>query len=219
MAGNVDGLRILDFGCGDATFLVMLLEAGAKPALAVGAEIDPRVITDNHSRLGNRPLLKFIHQDDLNAPDQAGSYDFIVCMEVCEHLYNQDVVLDLFVKLLRPGGRAMISVPVETGPTILVKQTARRIAGWRGIGDYKFNARYSIGELAKSVFAGEEQHIERPVHRHLDGTRFHDHKGFNWRALQKKIKARFELLELKTSPLGALPPGLNSQVWFIARKR
>lgn len=219
LAGKVDGQRLLDFGCGDATFLVMLLDSGARPAKAVGAEIDPRVIDDNRTRLGKRPSLEFIHQSDLAGSAHTAAYDLVICMEVCEHLYDQDTVLDTFVRVLRPGGRLLVSVPVETGPTLLVKQTARRIAGWRGIGDYRFNARYRLTELARSMVVGDQQHIERPVHRHLDGTPFHDHKGFNWRVLRRRIRARFDLLATRTSPLGLLPPGLNSQVWFLAQKR
>ena len=36
------GGRVLDYGCGDGTFLGLLQASGTPPALAVGAEIDPR---------------------------------------------------------------------------------------------------------------------------------------------------------------------------------
>src|SRR5580765_4082268 len=44
------GGRVLDFGCGDGTLLSLLQTGGAPPALAVGAEIDRRVVTDCQRR-------------------------------------------------------------------------------------------------------------------------------------------------------------------------
>jgi hypothetical protein len=100
-----------------------------------------------------------------------------------------------------------------------VKQTARCVAGWRGLGDYPGMNPYSWGQLFQGVVAGEEQHIERPVHREADGFSTHDHKGFNWMRLRKKLSARFELLETTASPLSWLSPHLGSQAWFILRKK
>ena len=218
LIGDVAGKQILDFGCGDATFLVLLTDQGRAPAEAVGAEIDPRTIDDNNQRLRDRPGLRFVLQKELDLATYDQRFDWVICMEVCEHLVKLDGVLDLFRRVLRPGGRLMVSVPVETGLPLLVKQASRRIAGWRGIGDYRFNARYSICELWKSVGAGDSQHMERPVYKHLDGTPFHDHKGFNWRVLREKIRAGFRLDAVHASPVSSFPPQWNSQAWMLATR-
>jgi SAM-dependent methyltransferase len=218
LLGDQRGRRVLDFGCGDATFLEQLVRSGNIPAVAVGAEIDPRVITDNRQRLGSVRPLEFIHQFDLERPEYDAGFDTIICMEVCEHLHRPKQTLDLFRRLLAPQGLLLVSVPVETGLPLMIKQSARRLAALRGIGDYPGSNPYSWGEFLRSVFAGSVQHIERPVHHHLDGTPFHDHKGFNWRVLRQFVAERFQITRVSASPLTWLPPALGSQVWITARK-
>jgi hypothetical protein len=97
-----------------------------------------------------------------------------------------------------------------------VKQAARCIAGWRGIGDYPGTSPYSWREYAASVFAGARQHLTRPVYG--GDTPFHDHKGFNWMALRDKLSRRFLIQRVVASPLPRLGAHLATQVWFVARK-
>ena len=80
------GGRVLDYGCGDGTFLGLLQPSGAPPALAVGAEIDPRVVIDCQRRFAALPGVRFVDVTALDRADEAGSYDAIFCMEVLEHV-------------------------------------------------------------------------------------------------------------------------------------
>ena len=156
---------------------------------------------------------------ELEAPEHAGAYDLVVCMEVLEHVIDPEAVLATLARLLAPSGRLVISVPVETGPALVVKQVVRRIAGWRGIGDYPGTTSYSLRDLAAGLFAGRTQHIQRPVHTATDGRRFHDHKGFNWRVVRTAIERRFQIERTMCSPVAWLPAELATQVWFVACKR
>ncbi len=63
------GGRVLDYGCGDGTFLGLLQASGAAPALAVGAEIDPR--SSSTARAGSRrcPAVRFVDVADLGRAD------------------------------------------------------------------------------------------------------------------------------------------------------
>lgn len=208
------GRRVLDYGCGDGTFLALLAGTeDAPPALGVGAEVDPAVVRACNERLGSE-RLRFVAIDDLEQPDHVAAYDAVVCMEVLEHVVDPDAIVDRLARALAPGGTLLASVPVETGLPVLVKQAARRVAGWRGIGDYPGTTPYTWGELARSILAGKRQHIVRPVHTGAGGA-FHDHKGFNWRALRERLGRRFEIDRTLASPLGWLPPDLGSQAWFL----
>jgi hypothetical protein len=110
-------------------------------------------------------------------------------------------------------------VPVETGLPLLLKQAARRVAGWRGIGDYPGTSPYTMAEYASSVVAGSRQHLKRPVYG-MDGpTPFHDHKGFNWMALRTRLRQNFVIEETHASPVSWVGPHLATQVWFVMRKR
>jgi SAM-dependent methyltransferase len=213
------GGRVLDYGCGDGTLLGLLQNGGAPPALAVGAEIDPRVVTDCRRRFVSVPGVRFEDISALDRDDEVGSYDAVFCMEVLEHVDDALPLLAQFERLLRPRGTLVISVPIETGLPVLVKQLVRRVAGWRGIGNYPGTSSYTPRELVASVFAGSAQHIVRPAFDRGDGTVFHDHKGFNWRVLRGFVAARFDCVRTLTSPFNWTGPHLGTQVWFVARRR
>lgn len=216
LAQQFRGRRMLDYGCGDGTFLAMLSATAGRPAEAVGAELDDHQRVDCQTRLGGRAGLSFVSIDSLDAPAHQGRYDAVVCMEVLEHVVELDQVIDRLWRLLAADGTLLVSVPVETGLPLLVKQAARCIAGWRGLGDYPGTSPYSWREYGASVFAGSQPHLVRPVY----GKRrqFHDHKGFNWMALRDRLMLRFVIGRVVASPISWLGPHLATQVWFVARK-
>lgn len=212
------GGRLLDYGCGDGTFLALLMRGPNPPARAVGAEITDDLITDCRTRLVGIPNLSFVAVSELDLPEHHAAYDGVVCMEVLEHVVEIDLVLDRLVRLLAPGGRMLISLPVETGFPLLVKQTVRRIAGWRGIGDYPGTTPYTWRELGTGFLAGARQHLQRPIHSAADGRTFYDHKGFNWMLLREKLEARLLIQAVESSPIRSFPPHLASQVWLLAAR-
>jgi SAM-dependent methyltransferase len=219
LAREVAGARALDYGCGDGTFLGLLMNGEPAPRLAVGAELTTSIVADCRERFKAQNGLHFMLIEDLERPAHQGAYDVVYCMEVLEHVIDPAAMLDAFERLLAPGGTLVISVPIETGIPVVAKQLVRRIAGWRGIGHYPGTTAYTPIEMLRSVFARSTQHITRPVHTREDGSAFHDHKGFNWRVLRRLVSARFDLLRESTSPVQWLGPHLGTQRWLIARKR
>src|SRR5262249_42349721 len=153
----------------------------------------------------------------LDQDSHRGRYDAVVCMEVLEHVVALDAVIDRLWRALADDGTLLVSVPVEIGVPLLVKQAVRRVAGWRGIGDYPGTSPYTLREYWLSVSAGDAQHIPRPVYGTGGAMPFHDHKGFNWRALRVQISRRFKLVRTIASPIGWLGPHLATQVWFELR--
>jgi SAM-dependent methyltransferase len=218
LAEGFRGKRLLDYGCGDGTFLGLLMAMPFAPALAVGVEMHQAIVDDCRSRYGGEPRLAFVLTRDLDGADHRGRYDAVFCMEVLEHVVALEPILDRFESLLARDGRLVISVPVETGFPLMVKQVVRRIAGWRGIGHYPGTTSYRAGELIASVFAGRLQHLARPVFDTGSGP-FHDHKGFNWMALRDALGRRFDIERPVASPFRWLGPHLATQVWFVARRK
>jgi SAM-dependent methyltransferase len=219
LAREVAGMRTLDYGCGDGTFLGLLAHGESAPRLAVGAEIDQSIVDDCRGRFGEQKGLHFMLIEDLDRPAHQATYDAIYCMEVFEHVIDPVPLLERFDRLLAPGGTLVISVPIETGIPVVVKQLVRRVAGWRGVGHYPGTTGYTFLELLRSVCARSTQHITRPVITRDDGTTFHDHKGFNWRVLRTLVRERFDLSRESTSPVEWLGPQLGTQRWLIAKKR
>jgi 2-polyprenyl-3-methyl-5-hydroxy-6-metoxy-1,4-benzoquinol methylase len=209
------GQRVLDYGCGDGTFLAMLLTSGSPPAMGVGSELLKPTVEECQSRLGG-PNLRFVLVDEL---EDTGTFEGVFCMEVLEHIVEPDAILQRLERRLAPNGRLLISVPVEIGLPLIFKQIVRRVAGWFHIGDYPGIHPYTTAEIISGLFAGSRQHLQRPVVSNQWGLSFPDHKGFNWRAFRTILAQRFEIDRIVGSPLSWLPPQLGSQVWFILRKK
>jgi SAM-dependent methyltransferase len=218
LAARFAGQHILDYGCGDGTFLALLAATPTAPADALGAEIDQFQVADCTTRLGGRAGLRFALISALDADEHRERYDGVVCMEVLEHVVELDAVIDRLRRVLKPGGILLVSVPVETGLPLLLKQAARRVAGWRGIGDYPGTSPYTLSEYWRSLWAGDRQHLVRRVYGSDRGSPFHDHKGFNWMALRARLARQFSLEATMASPFPWLGPHLATQVWFVMRK-
>ena len=219
LARRFAGRRLLDYGCGDGTFIALLFAAGDPPASMVGAELDEHQVHDCRTRLARLPGVTFDTIARLDAAAHARAYDLVVCMEVLEHVVALDGVIDQLWRLLADDGTLLVSVPVEIGAPLLVKQALRRVAAWRGIGDYGGTSPYTIREYAASLFAGATPHIARSIYNADGDVPFHDHKGFNWRALRVRLERRFAIDDVIASPVPWLGPHLATQVWFVARKK
>jgi SAM-dependent methyltransferase len=219
LARRFRGQRILDYGCGDGTFLALLWAAGDRPAEAVGAELDEFQVSDCRARLGHLSGVRFEPIAALDGDAHDGAYDGVVCMEVLEHVVAVDSIVDRLWRLLAGGGTLLVSVPVETGVPLVLKQFGRRLAALRGVEGYRGQQGYTIGEYVASIFAGSAPHIKRPIYNVDGDTPFHDHKGFNWRVLRDRLARRFTIEEVVASPLPWLGPQLATQIWFVARKK
>jgi 2-polyprenyl-3-methyl-5-hydroxy-6-metoxy-1,4-benzoquinol methylase len=218
LAEPLAGARLLDYGCGDGTFLALVHDLFPE---AVGADLDPKQTADCARRFASVSGLSFILTEGL--ADRNGSFDVVFCMEVLEHCIDEvraQVLHDLR-RLASADGTVIVSVPIEIGPSLLGKQLVRMIAGWRRLGDYQYREKYTPWELGKMVFAGAQTAIHRPVLRTelIPGrpTFFHGHKGFNWRTLRHQLGEHFRVEQVLFSPLGWLRGFFSSQVWFICK--
>lgn len=103
------GSHILEVGVTPGHFTQLLVEAGYKVS---GVDLNPASRQALWDRLGVE-----VHQTNLERealPFAANSFDAIVFSEVIEHLvYSPLPVLREFQRVLRPGGRAVISTPNE----------------------------------------------------------------------------------------------------------
>lgn len=215
------GRRLLDYGCGDGTFLRMVHDLFPQ---AVGAEVDAALAAEAAARYAAEPGVRFVHTGEL-AREPAGSFGVAVCMEVLEHCTPDavDRVLADLGRLVAKDGTIIVSVPVETGPALVGKQMYRALAARRGLEGYVQRETYTPAELGKMLVAGSGTAIERPVYRSRfasgEANVYHGHKGFNWRALRRRLASGFHLRETRFSPVPLLGPLLNSQAWFVLSPR
>jgi SAM-dependent methyltransferase len=130
-------LDILDVGCGDGQFTVRL--AGRENRVTA---IDP----NPSPQLMNHPEIKFVSARGESLPFTAESFDMVFCSDVFEHLPAYGPVLAEIGRVLRPGGKAIIST-VEGGlrsPLPFVKAARRAPAGFARLLNI---CQYGDGEL------------------------------------------------------------------------
>jgi len=100
------GERVLDLGCGAGRFVAALRNAGAD---AVGVEIAEAALERarrNAPGADLRPL-----EADGSLPLEHGSVDLVWCSEVLEHVADTEHLLLEARRVLRRGGRLLITVP------------------------------------------------------------------------------------------------------------
>jgi 2-polyprenyl-3-methyl-5-hydroxy-6-metoxy-1,4-benzoquinol methylase len=219
LASSASGGRLLDYGCGDGTFMALTHGSFAE---AVGADIDVEQLAECRRRLADLPGLVFVRTMDLYGTAHERGYDVVTCMEVLEHCVDAERVrvLDHLRELIAPGGRLIVSVPIEIGPALAGKQFFRAVAAWRGQGDYKYRETYTPRELLAAALA--RPNLARAHHRVETPSgplEYCGHKGFDWRILEQEIAARFTIERRLFTPLGPLGALLNSQVWFVCAQR
>jgi 2-polyprenyl-3-methyl-5-hydroxy-6-metoxy-1,4-benzoquinol methylase len=208
------GGRLLDYGCGDGTFVAMVHDRFTE---AVGADVDPRQLADCESRLGHLQGVRFGLTADLARAEPPARWDVVTCMEVLEHCLEPERrrVLDDLSRLVAPSGLVVISVPIEVGPSVAGKQFVRALAGMRRLGDYQHRERYTPIEMARSVVGAR---IERVAFKGTgpDGPYFYyGHKGFDFRDLEQELARRMRIVRRLFTPLPLTGPLLNSQAWFV----
>ncbi|VVM06541.1 hypothetical protein MAMC_01139 [Methylacidimicrobium cyclopophantes] len=185
---------LLDFGCGDGHFLRQC--ALRRPDLRLfgfdpgweGASSEGCVIVRSLAEL----------------PDH--QCDAICAFEVLEHLFESE--LDEFFsesrRLLRPGGRWILSVPIIGGPTLLLKELNRCLLFSRW-------SEYTARELWRASFLG----IPAPRASDRKGS----HKGFDFRQLEERLSREGKVLVRGRSPFPWAPWWCNSQAFYVAELR
>jgi len=106
LAGDVDGRRVLDAGCGSGPLSAALR---AKGAIVTGFDGSPAMLELARQRLGDDAAL---HVADLSRPlpFADGAFDDIVASLVLHYLRDWATPLAELRRLLKPGGRLILSV-------------------------------------------------------------------------------------------------------------
>ena len=100
------GERVLDLGCGAGRFVAALRDAGAEP---VGVEIAQAAL-DRAARNAPGADLRLLEGDG-SLPLEHASVDVVWCSEVLEHVPDTAHLLLEVRRVLRPGGRLLVTVP------------------------------------------------------------------------------------------------------------
>lgn len=178
-----------DVGCSNG-FITSMLRTRLTPVRTVGFDH-----VKEHLERGRRehPEIEFRHID-LNRPlpDDHETFDLVTCFETLEHVGNLSQAIADLLAMTRPGGRLLITVPIESGPRGLIKFLVKTAI-----------FRYSLKELPPKRNLFGSYLFTLATNRSL--ARFRDerdgwgtHFGFDWREVERILDERGERFKAHT---------------------
>jgi ubiquinone/menaquinone biosynthesis C-methylase UbiE len=111
--GTTPYQNALDAGCGRGLYTRILLERANKVS---ALDYSENHINALRRRLGNLSQLSLHVGSADNLPFGSQQFDLVVHCEVLEHIDDDKKVLSEIFRVLQPGGKLIISVPVPPAP-------------------------------------------------------------------------------------------------------
>ncbi|MEV0108421.1 class I SAM-dependent methyltransferase [Nocardia sp. NPDC050799] len=116
-AGIGPGTRIIDVGCGAGRHSFEAYRRGADvvafdqdaPELAGVATMFEAMAQAGEAPAGAK--AEAVHGDALDLPYGAGEFDVVIASEILEHVPADDAAIAELVRVLRPGGQLVVTVP------------------------------------------------------------------------------------------------------------
>jgi 2-polyprenyl-3-methyl-5-hydroxy-6-metoxy-1,4-benzoquinol methylase len=107
--GKIQGKELLDVGCEAGWITLQLADRGAQ---VTAIDLIPEPINQLKQNLGRRKV-KLLIADATKLPFRSNSFDIILATEVIEHITQLSKFIDGSFKILKPGGRLLITFPNE----------------------------------------------------------------------------------------------------------
>jgi ubiquinone/menaquinone biosynthesis C-methylase UbiE len=104
--GDASGLAVLDLGCGTGRHALRLAAAGAR---VTAVDFSEGMLAEARRKPGAGAVRFLVHDLHDPLPMPAGSFDLVVSGLVLEHLRDLDGFFREARRMLRPGGRAVVS--------------------------------------------------------------------------------------------------------------
>ncbi len=122
------GEKILDAGCGPGLYALHLAEKGKRDNTTgieiIGIDIDLEKVSlakELGRRLGNG--AKFMQGDLCDLPFSDSYFDSLVCSDVIEHILNDKKALREMARVLKPGGRLVLTTTANNSFTKRFQET------------------------------------------------------------------------------------------------
>lgn len=108
------GQKILDAGCGRGFYLRALWEL--EPRLKIyGVDLNPQYLAVAQKTIGDA-AVKLMTGDLTCLPFADNFFDRIIASEILEHIANDQRALEELYRVLKPGGKLILTVPNQNYP-------------------------------------------------------------------------------------------------------
>jgi SAM-dependent methyltransferase len=194
-------LKILDIGSGTSKSYGVLKEAGFDIEYH-GVEILKPLYEQAERIYGNDHGFN-LHIESIESwIGKFDGFDLILAQESFEHMPPLLVsrVIDSIAK--SSFGTLFVTVPVEIGPAILIKNLGSYIMGYARHKEYRWSETVSASLYKFDNFD-----------RHKGG-----HKGFDWRWIAQTLRLNVKIKKTIKSPFQLVPSFLAPSVGFICSK-
>ena len=106
LAAAQPGERVLEVGCGGGHVLTQF-----NGTARIGIDLSPTMLARTRGRHGTDVVL--IQSIAEAIPVRSSSQDVVLCTEVLEHTREPAQVISELMRVVRPGGRVVVSIPNE----------------------------------------------------------------------------------------------------------
>jgi len=194
--------RLLDLGCGDGTWLRYV---SRHIGYGVGIDVGWNNATEEWSSPPENIVLK--KGDFFTCCIDAELFDVVCCFETLEHFRDPYSVICLMKKCLKPGGIAVISVPIEIGPSVLVKQLVAKATR------YNRDATWTLMELVNAVFYNVGE-----IKKQRATSEYGGEKGFDYRDIENLFNQNFQNVRYRGTPFPVFGKLLNVGLIYLGLK-
>lgn len=213
--------QALDYGCGDGWLLRSAYDQGLVSG-GLGVDTAAYMLAACYELFSDVQGFQFCRPEDVANKIAPHSCDLAVCTETLEHVIDPEAVLEQILSYCKSEAHLIISVPIEVGPSLLVKQTGRYLANLKGAYGYE---RYTPQELFAATvlwdatrfpsshsIPGDEISAES-----LEEASGRGHKGFDYRKIEQLLQRKVTIQQRLFSPFPLLGNLFNSTVIWICR--
>lgn len=152
---------VLDLGCGNARDLAALLRE--RPDLRLtGVDLSEGMLREGRSGLGaSADRVRLVAGDASRLPLRSGGFDGAICSEVVEHVPGWRDVIHEVARVLRRGGRLVLTTPNRCGVYGLDRATLGRLYGWLRPAVHPYDEWKAPREVDAAVAAAGLRLVER----------------------------------------------------------
>ena len=194
--------NVIDIGCADG-ILLPTLSKNYKKVYAIDIQTDffPYILKYKLKNL----ILKKMDVQKMNFKD--GFFDLSLCLETLEHVKNPEKAIQEIKRVLKKDGIGIISVPIEIGGSLLLKQSGRLLLGY-GL-DYEGG--YTLRELFNASILKKPNKVWHQEHL--------GHRGFDYRDIMGYLQDHgLKILRIQYLPLNIFGDSLAYRVIIKFKK-